>query len=698
MGRVVAESNWPIPSRDSFARACGETAIGAIITGIVWAIPTGMRVAGVAEGSALSFIIPFAGIATVPALGGIAIARAATLAARKLVPDPRKRSLWLSVLSVWLMLSTGALYGFATVLTAVTHHRGLGGTTFAVVGIGISLVIALMVYRLAQWLESTVRRAIVAWGLFALTGGVVAYVLYLAVRGASAAGTAEPALAVVDTAVFTGLVVVGARIRLPASHMRVWIPASVFAVIGVVVLGVSTIHDVVSAGRTARAKVLVAAPALRLLARPDTKPKRRPKARGGAPRASAPAPTSAAIALPEASASPSQPSPRAVTRVDKPDIIVVTLDTVRADHLGTYGYKRPTSTNLDALAKRSVVFDRAYAAGPETRTAIAPLVTGKYLFESVRDDRDWPTLLRANETVAEQLRGGGYATGAVTSFQWLSKARGFDQGFDLFDEGPFRRVHPEREVTGAHAVAQAMAAYDKLRASNKPVFLWVHLFDAHETYNKHEGPSFGAEYVDLYDGELAYIDRELQRLIEHVESGPRKDQTVWIVHGSHGEAFGEHGFTGHPPKMFDEVVRVPLIVRVPWAAPRRVALPAVSVIDVAPTILELAIGGGRDLSGVSLAGLVEGTQDRIASRKAVVVAYDGIHGQPPAYAWVDGRAKFVLYAWREGEKTRLFDLQADAAETIDLRPERPGQEIQMRKELEASLENERRRVEEASGR
>jgi arylsulfatase A-like enzyme len=148
--------------------------------------------------------------------------------------------------------------------------------------------------------------------------------------------------------------------------------------------------------------------------------------------------------------------------------------------------------------------------------------------------------------------------------------------------------------------------------------------------------------------------------------------------------------------MFDEVVRVPLIVRLPWGAPRRVTLPAVSVVDIAPTILELAIGGSREMSGASLVGLAEGTQDRIASRKAVLVAYDGIHGQPPAYAWVDGRAKYVLYAWREGENARLFDLQADAAERTDLRTERPEQEVLMRKQLEASLKNDRRRVEASS--
>jgi arylsulfatase A-like enzyme len=283
----------------------------------------------------------------------------------------------------------------------------------------------------------------------------------------------------------------------------------------------------------------------------------------------------------------------------------------------------------------------------------------------------------------------------VSSFQWLSKERGFDQGFDVFDEAPFKRVRPEKDATGAHAVAQALAAYDQLAAQDKPLFVWVHLFDAHETYLRHEKFDFGTRDVDRYDSEIAYLDDELSRLIGHVGKGPRGAKTTWIVHGSHGEAFGEHGFRGHPPKLFEEVVRVPLFVRVPEVPARRVTDAVVSVLDVPATVLSLALGESKECSGVSLLDLVEGTTTEVAGRSMALVAYEGLHGQAPAYGWLDSRVKYVLYAWREGEKTRLFDLRADPGEAKDLQEERPDQAIMLRKQLDTHLRDRVKRVDAA---
>ena len=670
---------------------CGEIAIASILTGVVAVVPASLRITKQAQGSLIGFWVPLAGTAAVAAVAVIFLLRTATTGMRKVLPKPEERATGLLALSVWMILSTLSLATFGSMLSDVTHHRGLGGTTFAWVGLIVVAVCALVAWRVARVLGSVGRRPVVAWTAFVAAGLAVGGLVYSAARGDVASGSAS---AVVDALLFAGLAVATSRIRMPDMNKRIWVPTAVLLLVALIGTGLGLLNRVADAGPKARSSVLLASPMIRLIAEPDTQPKRRPKKRPvGAP------PTSASVAAAKTQAPPAAesapPAPASPRRIDNPDIIVVTLDTVRADHLGAYGYERKTSPNLDALAATSTVFERAYAAGPETRTAIAPLVTCKHLVESVRDDRSWPTLLRANETLAERLRGKGYTTGAVTSFQWLSKARGFDQGFDVFDEQPFKRVHPEKGVTGAHAVAQAMAAYDELVKADKPVFLWVHMFDAHEAYQSHDRFVFGDAAVDKYDSEIAYVDSELSRLMAHVGKNERGAKTVWIVHGSHGEAFGEHGFRGHPPKMFDEVVRVPLVVKLPWAKPGRVKDASVSVLDVPATVLSLALGDVGDCSGKSLVDLAEGTSTEVTGRPMLLVAYDGVHGQPPAYAWLDSHVKYVLYAWREGEKTRLFDLRADPGEKQDLQSERPGQAIKLREQLDTYLQDQLHKVKES---
>lgn len=687
----VADSTWPIPTRDRFAQSCGETAIAAILTGVAASVPAAWRVAQQDQTSFFGIWIALAGVTAAVAVVVVFLLRTATTGIQKAIPEPEARASGLFAAALWMLLSVVVLAGFATVLSAVTHHRGLGGATFAWLGLAAVSVSGLVAWRLSRLLGAVSRRPPVAWAAFVAAGLAVGGVAFAAARGS--ADSADSTLAVVDAVVFAGLCIATSRIRLPDAKKRVWVPAAVLVLVALVAAGIAMLGRVANAGPQARAKVLLASPLLDLIAEPDTRPKRRsPKKPATKPHASASATVGDAPAAPSASPAASEPAP---PRIDNPDVILVTLDTVRADHLGAYGYERETSPNLDALASEATLFERAYAAGPETRTALAPLVTCKHLVESVRDDRDWPTLLSANETVAERLRAAGYATGAVTSFQWLAKVRGFDQGFDVFDEQPFKRVHPEKGVTGAHTVAQAMAAYDELVKQDKPVFLWVHLFDPHETYLSHDKYAFGTSKADKYDSEIAYVDGELRRLFDHVGSHERGPKTVWIVHGSHGEAFGEHGFDGHPPKVYEEVVRVPLLIKLPWAEPRRVKDAVVSVLDVPATVLSLALGEVGDCSGKSLLALAEGTRDEVEGRRLLLVAYDGVHGQPPAYGWLDSRVKYVLYAWREGERTLLFDLRADPGETKDLKGERPGQAIKLRQQLDTHLSSQLRKVKES---
>src|SRR6185295_13270517 len=140
---------------------------------------------------------------------------------------------------------------------------------------------------------------------------------------------------------------------------------------------------------------------------------------------------------------------------------------------------------------------------------------------------------------------------------WLSDERGFAQGFDYF-KPIFTEAHPEKESTGPLAVKAALSIWKDLEADPHPIFLWVHLFDAHERYLEHPGIKLGKGKVGLYDGEVAFVDKQLGELVAGLGQSPRAVHAAWIVHGSQGEGFGEHGEDGHGREVYDEALRVPL--------------------------------------------------------------------------------------------------------------------------------------------
>jgi arylsulfatase A-like enzyme len=347
----------------------------------------------------------------------------------------------------------------------------------------------------------------------------------------------------------------------------------------------------------------------------------------------------------------------------KPDIILITLDNVRADHTSAYGYEQKTTPHLDDLAARGVLFAHAYATGSDTQRALLPLVSGKRLSQTPHDKKEWFTIADEVDSVAERLKRAGYATAAVTSFTWLSDERGFAQGFDRF-EPVYRDAHPERSVTGALATRAALAALEDLGKKGAPIFLWVHLFDAHERWLEHEGLRFGRGQQGLYDGEIAFVDKQIGALVAGVAASPRASRTAWIVHGSHGEGFEEHGEKGHGAELYDEMIRVPLVVALPSAKPGRYEASAVSTLDVAPTILALGGAPSDGLSGVSLlpwARLEEG-----AAAHPPVLARS-----PKRAAIIDWPLKLLVVQRKKNDRNLLFDLGADPRETKDLSQERP---------------------------
>jgi arylsulfatase A-like enzyme len=257
------------------------------------------------------------------------------------------------------------------------------------------------------------------------------------------------------------------------------------------------------------------------------------------------------------------------------DVVLITVDATRADHVGAYGYGRPTTPNIDALARRGVRFERAYAQAPHTSFSIASLLTGKY----------YPTLARLaphsqHETLAMTMRRYGWKTAA-----FFPPAVFFidAQKMKTFEANNFDFEYVKYEYLDANQRVEQID--DFFRKENpRRVFLWLHLFEPHEPYETHKGYDFGSRDIDRYDSEIAYCDAVVGRVIAYVQEN--RPQAIIVVAADHGEEFDEHGGRYHGTTLYDEQVRVPLIIYVPGVPPHVVAGP-VQLIDIAPTILGL---------------------------------------------------------------------------------------------------------------
>lgn len=657
--------------------------LGSVLAAVVSAAILASRLAHATGAPWLSCWLTAGALLLPISLAIVVLLRAAARGLRSLQPERERRSLYVSVFALWCAGSAVGLTVFGTMIHAGTHHRGLGGTTFAAVGMAIILFCALVAARVSQPFRSLLQREWIAWILAASSAAVILAATGAAARPAPTSNDAAVAGLLVRDAIVVAMTSLAAsRIRVPPLYAELAAPTSSGLFVLLVAAGLLTAPTVASAAPAVRAGVPILAPVLELLAPGAahaeivSEPEAAPSVSGSA---SAPPSDSAGARRPNVAIVPLEPIPA------KPDVLLISFDSVRADHLGIYGYGRPTSPKLDSFAAHAIVFDHAYAAGPETRTAVAPLVTGLYLEQTARDDRPWPTLLDSNETLAERLRKAGYATGAVTSFQWLSTERGFSQGFALFDEGPFRKAHPEKRTTGAHAIAQAIRVYDDLVTSNKPVFLWVHLFDPHQKYLSHSERDFGDKDVDRYDGEIAYDDRELDRLIDHVRATVRGARTVWIIHGTHGDGFGEHGYRGHPPAAYQESIHVPLVVAVPSGAGRRIGSQVVSTIDIPATLLDLAGAAFSGMAGRSFRALLEQDSARFDERGGVLVSSAGLSTREKTRAWIEPGIKLIVVSGRTGERASLFDLRADPDEKNDVIASRAEDAKRLRRAMDDFL-------------
>jgi arylsulfatase A-like enzyme len=361
------------------------------------------------------------------------------------------------------------------------------------------------------------------------------------------------------------------------------------------------------------------------------------------------------------------------------NLVLITVDTMRTD-VGFMGYDKPVSPNLDALAERGVVFDRAYAMASYTGKSIGPLLIGKYPSETQRDGGHFTTYFPTNTFVAERLHEAGFRTLGVASHWYFLPWSGLTQGFDVWDTSAKPadgQGDNDTSVTSAPLTDAAIRVLEKTENTAGRFFMWVHYFDPHEQYMPHpEAPPELSADADspqkkakaAYDAEVWYTDHHIGRLLEFIAGEPWGSDTAVVVTSDHGETFGEHGMSFHGGELWESLVRVPLLVYFPGAAPHHVTVRR-SHVDVVPTILELLgvpLPEGSDLSGVSLLpDLVARPGDKLEERDVYidmpVGPYTGMR-----HALITGPTPGTKLYHLGPNAYALFDLGEDPGETDDL--------------------------------
>jgi choline-sulfatase len=349
--------------------------------------------------------------------------------------------------------------------------------------------------------------------------------------------------------------------------------------------------------------------------------------------------------------------------------LFITVDTLRPD-LGYSGYERPVSPRLDELAKRSAVYERAYSISTYTAFSLPPMMASRYPGEMPRTDRHEVRYLGSNEMLAERLHAAGYRTAGAASHFLFNRALGWIDGFDRFvmtgvDGSQGSGIdwrHSSRPLAEA---AIRLLADPEIVAG--PFFIWIHFLDPHKQYLEHEGFSnFGDDARALYDGEIAFTDHHVGRVLDALAASPAADRTAIVFTGDHGEAFGEHGFYFHGREIWDEVVRVPLLIHVPGTKPRTVTR-RTSNVDLAPTVLDLA--GLAEDDGARGRSLVPELFGGEVTNRPVLIDQPRNPYYAPRRGFIDGAHK--LHHYIDTGTYRLFDLDQDPGETTDLAETRP---------------------------
>jgi arylsulfatase A-like enzyme/Flp pilus assembly protein TadD len=343
------------------------------------------------------------------------------------------------------------------------------------------------------------------------------------------------------------------------------------------------------------------------------------------------------------------------------NVVVITIDTLRADHVGCYGNEQVHTPNIDALAATGVRFEHAYTPVPITLPAHTVIFTGSYPTFSGMHDFSGNRLGLSQATMASILKQKGYATGAVVASAVLDSRFGLNHGFDFYyDHFEFNRLQEsnldEMERPGNIVADQAL---EWLRRNpSGPFFLWMHLYDPHYPY---QPPSpYAEEYKSHpYDGEIAFADEQVGRVVRFLKDRRLLEKTLIVLSGDHGEGLGEHGEKTHGFFIYNSTLHVPLIIRLPGSSSRRIVPDPVNLADILPTVLEsLHIDIPRDVQGQSLAPLLAGRQWTQPRSLYSETYLPRLH-----FNWSELRGvELEKYHFIDAPKPELYDVEKDPGE------------------------------------
>ena len=356
------------------------------------------------------------------------------------------------------------------------------------------------------------------------------------------------------------------------------------------------------------------------------------------------------------------PSSRIAGAKATPNLLLITVDTLRSDRVSAYGGDRLKTPTIDRLAAKGIVFRRAFAQATTTLPSHTNMLLGlDPLRHGVHDNNNF-TVGKEFLTLAEHLKAAGYATAAFIGGFPLDSRFGLNRGFDVYDEtygtlGPAQQTRWERR---AEAVVSASLQWLEGRGRTSPWFAWVHCYDPHEPY---EPPQpFLSQYEGrLYDGEVAYVDSALKKLLDAVESQGWGDNTVIVLTGDHGESLGQHGEETHGFVAYNTTLWIPLIICAPGLKPGTVGQ-TVTHTDIFPTVCDLlGLRVPPRLQGLSLLPAVKGK--KLAER---AIYFESMYpyfsrGWAPLYGYMQDSQKFI-----ESPVPELYDIEKDFDETTNL--------------------------------
>jgi len=421
------------------------------------------------------------------------------------------------------------------------------------------------------------------------------------------------------------------------------------------------------------------------------------------------------------------------------NVILITIDDLRADHLSCLGYRRKTSPNIDRLAEKGVLFRQAISNGGNSPCSFPSILTSSYaLMNTLGNERghppDWIFLSKENVTIAETLKREGYSTAAFHSNPWLSSFFYYNRGFDFFEDS-FRGLGESfvlRGVSTRHKVLEYLWAlrilYDKMRnksdtciealnqkgiswlqkRNNKDFFLWIHYMDVHTPLvppnlsplkrlraiwlywkqrrrSTHLSEEELRTLVDFYDREIMHVDQEIGIFLDEIEKiGVSAENTYIIITGDHGEQFMEHGIVGHG-RLYDEVLHVPLIFCGPGIRANTKIDSQVSLLDLSPTIIELLnINEVQTFQGTSLLPVMRGENKK---KRGIFSEIAGSRGRK-AISFRTENWKYIV--WFNGEKKReLYNLEQDPKETENLAGKEEGKTRMFETKISNHLRTER---------